>query len=168
MSNWGPATFGDPCRECGYPWNLTAHEAAATIKKSPAAYRDAVRDATGSESAPDLGWNVTAYVAHVTDNLRIWGERLAAAAGSREPVAVESYDSDALAAARRYESLPMGGVLWGLDEAAASWERAWHASGPARVFLHPDRGRITSEDAALTNAHDVVHHLFDIHRCLDS
>lgn len=168
VSNWGPATFGDPCRECGYAWNLTAQEAAATIKESPAAYREAVRDATGSESAPDLSWNAAAYVAHVTDNLRIWGERLAAAAESEEPIVVEPYDSDALAASRRYESIPLAGVLSGLDEAVASWERGWNRSGDARVFVHPDRGRVTTADVALTNAHDVVHHLYDVHRCLDA
>ncbi len=129
----GPATFGDPCRECGFAWNLTADEAVAVISKSPAAYRDAVRDATGRESAPDLVWNLASYVAHVADNLRIWGERLAAAAGSKEPIALVSYDSDALASARRYDSLPLSGVLWGLSEAAASWVRAWRTGDSARA-----------------------------------
>jgi hypothetical protein len=168
VSAWGPATFGDPCRECRFAWNLKAESAVAVISGAPAAYREAVRDATGRESAPELVWNVAAYIAHVTDNLRIWGERLAAAAGSEEPITLVSYDSDALASARCYNSLLLSGVLWGLGEAAKSWASAWRSVDSARAFLHPERGRITTDDIARTNAHDVVHHQFDLSRCLAS
>lgn len=167
VNAWGPVTFGDPCRECGFDWNITADDAVAVVLGAPAAYRDALRDASGSESTPDLVWNVTAYVAHVADNLRVWGERLAAAGGSDEPITLVSYDSDALASARRYDSLPLTGVLWGLSEAAASWVRAWKSSnGPDWVLLHAERGPISAEDIARTNAHDIVHHQFDLRRCL--
>jgi hypothetical protein len=136
------------------------------ISSTPAAYSEVLRGASGHESAPELAWNLVAYVAHVADNLRIWGERLAAAAGPGGPVTLVSYDSDALAEARCYDSLPLSGVLWGLSEAAASWERAWRRADPTRSFVHPDRGRIEAEDIARTNAHDVVHHQFDLRRCL--
>jgi hypothetical protein len=36
--------------------------------------------ATGTEQLPDLGWNVSGYIAHMTDNTRIWAERLIAVA----------------------------------------------------------------------------------------
>ncbi len=166
MSTWGPATYGDPCRECGFAWDLTAEDAAGVVSGAPAAYRSAVGSGTGRESAPDLLWNVVAYVAHVTDNLRVWGERLASAAGPGEPIPLVSYDSDALASARSYNSLPLSGVLWGLGEAAASWARACESADPSRAFLHPERGRIFIGDIARTNAHDVVHHQFDVRRCL--
>lgn len=138
------------------------------VTGSSEAYRNALRDATGYESTPELVWNAAAYVAHVTDNLRIWGERLAAAGLSEEPLTLESYDGDALASARCYNSLPLAGVLWGLSEAAASWTRAWSNRGSDRVFLHPERGRISADDVARTNAHDIVHHQFDLRRCVTS
>lgn len=168
VSEWGAATYGDPCRECGFAWRLATDEAVAIISSAPAAYSEVLRGASGYESAPELAWNLVGYVAHVADNLRIWGERLAAAAGPGDAVTLVSYDSDALAEARRYDSLPLSGVLWGLSEAVASWERAWSRADPARSFVHPDRGRIAAEDIARTNAHDVVHHQFDLRRCLAS
>lgn len=166
VSAWGPGAFGDPCRECGFAWDLSVEAAAGVVSGAPAAYRDAVGSATGRESASDLRWNVVAYVAHVTDNLRVWGERLASAAGPGEPITLVSYDSHALAAARTYDVLPLSGVLWGLSEAAASWARAWERADPSRAFLHPQRGCIFSGDIARTNAHDVVHHQLDVRRCL--
>jgi hypothetical protein len=40
----------------------------------------------------DLEWNAAGYVCHVTDNLRIWAERLVGAAGGDE-MAVPGYDA---------------------------------------------------------------------------
>ncbi len=167
VSKWGATTYGDPCRECGFTWELTADDAVLVVSSAPAAYGEVLRHASGYESTPELAWNLVSYVAHVADNLRVWGERLAAAAGPGEPVTLVAYDSDALAAARRYDLLPLSGVLWGLGEAAASWERAWRSADRSRSFLHPDRGCIVPEDIARTNAHDVVHHQLDVRRCLD-
>ncbi len=166
MSTWGSAAYGDPCRGCGFAWALTAEAAAGVVSAAPTTYRYAVGSATGRESTPELQWNVVAYVAHVTDNLRIWGERLAAAADPGERISLVRYDGDALASARSYHSLPLAGVLWGLGDAAASWTRAWTGADRSRVFLHPERGRISAGDIARTNAHDVVHHQLDIRRCL--
>lgn len=167
VSDWGGVTYGEPCRECGFTWELTAEDAVALVSAAPVAYSEVLRHAGGHESTSELAWNVVAYVAHVADNLRVWGERLAAAAGPGEPVPLVAYDSDALAVARRYDLLPLGGVLWSLREAVASWERAWRDADRSRPFLHPDRGCIVPEDIARTNAHDVVHHLLDVRRCLD-
>jgi hypothetical protein len=96
----------------------------------------------------------------------VWGERLAASTVSVEAMTLVPYESDALAAARRYNSLPLHGALWALDEAAKSWVRAWRSVDPASTFIHPDRGGITAEDIARTNAHDVVHHRLDVTRCI--
>lgn len=76
------------------------------------------------------------------------------------------YDSDALAVARRYNSLPLNGALWTLDEAAQSWMRVWRIIDPSSTFVHPDRGAITAEDIARSNAHDVEHHRLDVARLI--
>jgi hypothetical protein len=165
VSAWGPITYGDPCRECGFAWTMGTSDAVALIADAPAMYADLLRDATGTEGAPELDWNVGGYVSHVADNLRIWAERLVAAT-VEQPLVVSPYDADALGAARGYNNLQLSGALWSLHEAVDSWQRAWTLAGERRVLVHPDRGRITAEHVARTNAHDVFHHQHDIRRCL--
>jgi hypothetical protein len=100
VSGWGPATYGDPCRECGYRWSITQHEAIAGVNGAPSELATLLADFDGSQRHPDLEWPVVAYVCHISDNLRIWAERLAGLAlGERRPVG--RYDPDLLARARR-------------------------------------------------------------------
>ena len=57
-----------------------------------------------AQRLPDLAWPAVAYVCHVSDNLRIWAERLAGlAAGDTHPV--PPYDQDLLARARSYDEI---------------------------------------------------------------
>ena len=77
VSAWGIRTFGDPCRECGYRWDLTLDEVLALVAAVPDRYAALLAGADGHERHPDLSWSAVAYVCHVADNLRIWAERLA-------------------------------------------------------------------------------------------
>lgn len=121
VSGWAQSVFGDPCGECGYTWSISRSDAAALIRAAPARYADALRERDGSERHPDLEWSVGAYVCHVTDNVRIWSERLAGVAlGASGQVA--NYDNDLLARARAYDGVPLQGSLWSLGRAAADWE----------------------------------------------
>lgn len=165
MSDWGPVTYGDPCGECGFVWTMGTSDAVALIADAPTMYADLLRDGSGAEGIPELGWNVGGYVSHVADNLQIWAERLVAAT-VEQPLVVSSYDADALGVARQYNNLQLFGALWGLREAVDSWQRAWTLASERLVLVHSDRGHITAEDVAHTNAHDVFHHLHDIRRCL--
>ncbi len=126
----------------------------------------ALRGGDPSQRHPDLGWSAGAYVSHVTDNLRIWAERLTGAAlGGRRDV--RGYDGDLLAQARVYEGVPIEGALWSLRRAAAAWGEAFRlAQEHGVVLLHPDRGDQTAVDVARTNAHDAFHHEWDIRRSL--
>jgi hypothetical protein len=58
-----------------------------------------VTGATGSERLPELEWNVSGYIAHMTDNTRIWAERVIAVARGADAHVVP-YDPDLLAEAR--------------------------------------------------------------------
>ncbi len=75
------------------------------IARVPVRYAELLADTDGSQRHPDLHWTAGAYVCHVTDNLRIWAERLAGAAlgGSQQ---VPGYDENLLARARAYERVP--------------------------------------------------------------
>ncbi len=166
MSEWGRKRFGDPCRECGYGWSTSQEEAIALVRNVPSSFRRLVEGIDVSRRHPDLSWSVKAYVCHVGDNLRIWAERLAGAAlgGERE---LGAYDESLLAEARRYEQVPIEGVLWSLDHSVRDWLEAVALASKAEVVLsHPERGDQTVVDVCRNNAHDANHHRWDIERSL--
>jgi hypothetical protein len=162
MSDWGRATYGDPCSGCGFTWSVALGGAITVVADAPAAFRSVLPGADGSERHPDLLWPVVGYVCHVADNLRIWAERLAGlAAGDRRPVG--RYDQDLLAEARRYPEVSLSGALWSLDRAARDWISAVVlADGVGITLVHPDRGEQPLLDVARANAHDVRHHCRDV------
>ena len=166
MSDWARTRYGDPCRECGYSWSISLDEAAEIVAATPASYREALEGHDPSARHPGLGWSARGYVCHVTDNLRIWAERLAGAAlgGDTE---VAGYDNDLLATARSYEKVPIEGALWSLRHAADAWAEAFRMAQEAGVvFQHPERGEESVLDIGRTNAHDAFHHGWDIDRSL--
>jgi hypothetical protein len=167
VSTWGRSVYGDPCRECGFDWSISRDDATALIIAAPARYADILRGHDGSERHPDLAWSAGAYVCHVTDNLRIWAERLAGfALGATGQVA--NYDGDLLARARAYEDVPIQASLWSLRRAAHDWTEAFSLAVDRRVvLLHPERGEQSTLDVARNNAHDTHHHEWDVRRSLN-
>ena len=132
----------------------------------PEKYHQLLSGTDGHHRSPDLAWSAGAYVCHVTDNLRIWAERVAGAAlgGGRT---VSGYDPDLLADSRNYPTIPLEGALWSLGNAVRDWTTALQL-GLERgiVLLHSERGVQTAIDVARNNTHDAVHHGWDISRCL--
>jgi hypothetical protein len=166
MEQWGASLYGDPCRECGFGWDLTPEQAVASVRQAPAAYAARLAGATGRERHPDLAWTTAAYVCHVTDNLRSWAERLAGAYLA-DHLAVPGYDPDLLSRARHYDEVSLAGALWSLRWAATAWTEAAETALIAHVVLHhATRGPQRAEDVARNNAHDTHHHLWDITRTL--
>lgn len=164
MEAWGAALYGDPCRECGYDWSATVQAAMQVVADVPSRYAALLAGLDGSQRHPDLGWTAGAYVCHVTDNLRIWAERVAGAAlgGSRH---VPGYDENLLARARAYPLVPLPAALWSLRHAARDWQEALTLGLEREVVLeHAGRGKQRAADVARNNAHDAHHHAWDIHR----
>jgi len=163
---WGPDFYGNPCRECDFKWGISAADAIILVEHLPNLYAERLRDATGEETSPDLVWSVSAYVSHVSDNLRIWSERLAGARLSGERH-VGGYDQDLLGVARRYDAINLRAALWSLDWAVREWSDSLRMALDAGTeLLHSDRGRQSAEDVARNNAHDFSHHLWDIERII--
>ena len=108
--NWGRDLYGNPCRECGFDWSISPDDALALKAAIPARYAALVGDRDGSQRHPDLAWSAGAYVCHVTDNVRIWAERLAGCALGDERN-IPGYDENLLARARAYERVPVAGAL---------------------------------------------------------
>lgn len=165
MSDWGPATYGDPCRECGFSWTVATSDAQAGVAGLAGRLAVLLADASGDERHPDLGWSVTGYVAHVGDNLRIWAERLAGIARGGT-TAVGSYDENALARARGYDALSLPGALWTLERSCQDWLAAIGLAASDSTMVHPERGVIGLDDVVRTTAHDALHHEWDIERSL--
>jgi len=114
----------------------------------PARCAEMLSGTDGLQRHPDLGWTAGAYVCHVTDDLRIWAERVAGAAlgGSQQ---VPGYDEDLLARGRQYDRVPLAGALWSLQHAAREWQEAV-GLGLDRdvVLLHAGRGAQGAPDVA--------------------
>jgi hypothetical protein len=167
-SDWGVATYGQPCAGCGFWWHGSLDEAVRLVSAVPDSYTRVLAGATGNERHPDLAWSVSAYVCHVGDNLRIWAERLAGVARGAPP-AVSGYDESALGRARGYDTIPLPSALWSLGRSVADWLEVVEAARPeGPVLIHPDRGQQSLGDVARSNAHDAFHHRWDIQRSLDA
>lgn len=164
MSDWGPNSYGDPCRECGFSWVIPVNEAIDLVRRLPVTYAAVLAGATGKERHRDLSWSVGTYVCHVGDNLRIWAERLAGVAAGADRL-VAAYDQDLLAKAKQYEEVTLASALWSLGRAIADWMAAIDQAGEADVVLqHPERGDLALADVVRSNAHDAFHHGWDIRR----
>ena len=134
------------------------------LRDMPDAVEELVSDATGTERLSDLGWNVCGYIAHMTDNTRIWAERLVAVARGADPHVVP-YDPDLLGEARHYNEVALQGATWSLRIAVANWLAAVDEADPAGVvMLHSERGAMELSDVVASNAHDAFHHRWDLAR----
>jgi len=168
MTDWYTITYGEPCRECAYSFTISQRDALGLLVDLPRDYDAALEGATGSEQHPDLSWSVTAYVAHVADNLRIWSERLigvAAGAG----LGIAAYDENELAAARSYDKIPLSAARWSLGRSVLDIQEAAKVSAPTGPVLdHPERGELTLTEVLVAIAHDARHHLWDIEHSITS
>ena len=106
----------------------------------PDSIDELVISATGTEQLSDLGWNVSGYIAHMTDNSRIWAERLIAVAWGADGHIVP-YDPDLLAESRHYDDVALEGATWSFRIAVENWLSAVEEAAPAGiVMLHSTRG----------------------------
>jgi hypothetical protein len=166
MITWGAEKFGQPCRECGFDWDQTADEYIEIVAGIPFRFTALTQDATGTESIPELSWDVRDYTCHVADNLRNSSERLLGALETGDPH-LSAYDPDELSVARRYESIALPAALWSLERSVDGWlEVATLAVSEDLVFEHVTRGRQTALDVVGGNAHDAFHHAWDLTRIL--
>lgn len=167
MDAWGAPLYGDPCRGCGFSWAAGQVASISLMRGLPDSIDELVIGATGRERLPDLGWNVSGYTAHMTDNTRIWAERLIAVARGADTHVVP-YDPDLLAKSRHYNDVALLGATWSFRVAVENWLSAVDEADPARVvMLHSERGAMELSDVVASNAHDAYHHRWDLTRILE-
>ena len=162
MEQWGANLYGNPCRECGFDWSLTPEQAVTVVRAVPGSYKAWLAGATGRERHPDLAWSATGYVCHVTDNLRIWAERLAGGYLAAD-LAIADYEPDLLSQGRRYDEVSLAGAAvarWAPPPGPRPRKRrspsAWYFS----TLLAAGSGPRTWPGTA----HDTHHHRWDIGR----
>ena len=166
MNRWGPDTFGDPCRECGFEWSQSQDAAHAAVVAAPATIGALLDGHDGRSRGAGLQWTAGGYVCHVGDSIRVWAERLASTALG-DPGPIGEYDQDLLAAARHYDDVGIRGARWSLRRAVADWEAAVELAIARDVaMVHPELGLMSLHDVVLIRAHDVTHHTRDIERSL--
>jgi hypothetical protein len=162
MNGWVVSVYGDPCHQCGFDWRISLAGAVSLVSNLPNAYGGLLKGRSGNEQHPGLSWSVTEYVTHVADNLRIWAERLMGVVEGA-PHLVGNYDENALAVARNYREIPLQASVWSLTRSVDDWLEAVEESAtPGVVLVHPERGELTLLDVVLSNAHDAIHHQWDI------
>jgi hypothetical protein len=166
MDSWGAPLYGDPCRECEFTWSAGLAATISLMRGIPDSVDGLVETATGTERLSDLGWNVSGYIAHMTDNTRIWSERLIAVARGADAHVVP-YDPDLLAESRHYNEVALQGAKWSLRIAVNTWlDAVAEASLAGVVMLHSERGAMELFDIVASNAHDALHHRWDLTRIL--
>ncbi len=166
MDNWGAPLYGDPCRECGFTWATALPATTLLMRNLPDSIDELVTGATGTERLPALGWNVSGYISHMTDNTRIWAERLVAVARGADAHIVP-YDPDLLAESRHYNDVALQGARWSFRIAVENWLSAVDEADPAGiVLLHSERGAMELADVVASNAHDAYHHRWDVTKIL--
>ena len=166
VDQWGAALYGEPCRQCAFTWSDGLAATISLMRDIPDSIDELVKGATGTERLPDLGWNVSGYIAHMTDNTLIWSERLIAVARGAD-ARVVPYDPDLLAESRRYNEVALEGARWSLRIAVGAWLDAVAEAKLAEVVVrHSERGAMDLFDVVASNAHDAYHHRWDIARIL--
>jgi hypothetical protein len=116
----------------------------------------------GKRKHVELQWNAAAYVVHVADVLRIWADRVAAAALGSSDLIVP-YDEGELGVVRGYSELPLAGALWALERAVGDWSAAEGlASSAGSTLNHPEQGPLGLDDVRRIMAHEIEHHAADL------
>jgi hypothetical protein len=160
--------YGDPCRSCGYSWTLDVEALVAEVLTLGSTYRNALEGLPGTARHPDLEWSASAYVAHVADNLRLHGERMAAGARGASLEFVHPSQDD-LALVRAYNSIALESSLWSLENVVTPYVAVFREASALRAVLpHPTRGDQTAEDVLRGNVHDAHHHAWDLCRIADA
>ena len=165
-----------PCPECWYDYAPLDHsQIIAAVTSLADQYRlvlaSVSRRRVSKRSGPAI-WSPLEYGCHVRDMLRFQRERVMAAQAQDRPV-FESMRRDERAVEERYNAQDPLVIADEVGTAAsllaetlgALDERGWLRVG---VYPWPEPQARTVEWVTRWTAHELAHHLFDIHRLLGS
>jgi DinB superfamily len=164
------------CGECGYEFeSLGRDEIVSAVLSLADEHRILLRfvpaEPLRDHSRP-ASWSALEYACHVRDVLRFQRERVVLAQTKDTP-RFESMNRDERAVAERYNDQDPAAVAMKITEGAAQFasalrsldERGWLRTG---LYPWPAPKVRTMEWVGRRTAHELAHHLFDIHRLLNS
>lgn len=151
----------DPCRECGTRWVRPVPASRDTIAEAPDRYVMLLAEGEDQPRDP-REWSPVGYTVHLGDWLRIWTERVVAAAVDPEWI-LASIDPDELGRLREYERTAEAAALHVLTSSVRDTLEVFDRVGVVE-FESPDFGVGDSESVLAWLAHEVDHHAWDIAR----
>ncbi len=165
------------CPDCDFDWDGPADELRPNIAETGQRFREAITGRLEAQpSDVELrtrpaadGWSAIEYLAHVTDIVAFFDERIARVLAEDRPVFEPQVRFADLAEARRYRDLDVDLVLDALDERVRRVGARlgtvdgsmWHRCG-----IGTDGDERTVSDLTKRLAHESRHHLLDIVRVL--
>ncbi|WP_280268312.1 DinB family protein [Nocardia wallacei] len=174
------------CPECGFDGPATAYEEVPGLVRDAAARFTTVLGRPNVAVRPDDStWSPLEYAAHVRDVCRIFAHRLdiiLAGADAAPGPAIPAYDTtvtvgddlpmfanwdqDATAEAARYREQDPAAVSRDLGTAAETVSRAFEsvpAPARSRAARRTNGSEFTIDSLSTYFAHDLAHHLHDVH-----
>lgn len=152
------------CDECG--WRpLEATDVADALASAVPRWRRVLDRPDATERPAPTTWSPVEYACHVRDMVRLLGERTSAMLAADDPQ-FENWDGDVKAVELDYFSVPPGRIALDLERrvgktaavlrtvTGAQWQRRGHRS---------DGVGFTVASLAQFMAHEVAHHLKDVH-----
>jgi hypothetical protein len=154
------------CEECLFDWEeLDFEDLVGQCVRGVAVFGGVLSQVDPAAAVEPGLWSASRYVWHTVDVLRFGTERLWTL--SADPsFGVPSWDENVVAETRCYDELsPVVGLI-ALISAVRTWRTA-ALEAPHNVSTrHPEAGAICAFDIVQRNAHEVVHHLWDVQRGL--
>lgn len=148
------------CVECGFVPPASVEAAIAVVERS---VDELIAAAEGAKpTGPDDGsWSAAQYLWHVVDVLRFGVERIITISVDPDAGAMP-WDADEMmqVRSRSPHSVPVG--VEALRYAASQWVAVARLAPEFGTTEHPALGGISLLESLTRNAHEVVHHTFDI------
>jgi hypothetical protein len=155
------------CAECGFDWSSSRQAAIDLVTAGPGAAARTLAGVVDPVRQAGTCWSASMYVWHLVDVLRIGTERLLTLTHDPDR-GITCWDENALAHDRHYHELsPVVGVI-AFRSAAREWVTAALAAPAGAQVRHPQLGVLGAVEVIRRNAHEVHHHLWDIHRAQQS
>ena len=164
---YGARVWGDPCPGCGYSWATTYEHALELIGGSAARYAPIIRgrEEAAMEKPDPSTWSPSGYVWHLSDWVRIQGQRIYAIVNDPLYRWVRmSFSPADLGDWFRYDELPPTAGLWALQKAAGAFVEAATEADRVLVFDAGEGDSWTVGDLVVWVGHEVVHHENDIRK----
>src|SRR5437764_4906459 len=161
--------MSDQCAECGFAWDTTILDGLRIIERLPQDIRELAEtreDALFERPAPQV-WSPNEYIWHLAEIFRVSAEWMHDIRTQDHPTHY-AVDTDALAALRGYNRLPLQTGLWSLEQSSRLFIAEAAVTQPTRTCYYHDWQDVTAAQVVAFLTHEAVHHLFDLRRGLGS